>query len=285
MDITISKGLMAVRNDSTNAYLKDINKFPVLTPDEEVDLFYQAKDGDTKARDMLINCNQRFIFAVAKRYATDEKLMDLVGEGNIGLIKSIDSFDPTIGTRFLTHAIWFIRRSIVQYLINENNLIRKTNNAKTSFHLTKVKNKFFCQNGRFPSDNEIMDIFDEEYGIKIQDMRDLTEIEMNSINTTFDGDDSNAFENSVGFTSKTSSVNNFEKETENEYNNTVIATLLSSLKERDRKVMAMAYGIGYSKEYTNAEIADELGLTAERVRQIQKNAVKKMQNFAKSAAI
>ena len=204
-------------------------------------------------------------------YVSGNALMDVVDEGNIGLIKALDesNFDVTKGTRFLTLAVWYIRREIVHYLINDINLIKKSNNSKTSFHLNNVKNKFYCENGRFPSDDEIIEIFDKEYGIKIQNRGDIYEVKAESINSTFNDDDSNSFENSYDFTSKTCSVNGYEKKINEDKISNDVEFILNSLKERDRDVMKMSFGIGYAKEYTNFEIADELGLTPERVRQIR----------------
>ena len=148
-----------------------------------------------------------------------------------------------------------------------------------------MKSKFYCANGRFPSDEEIIEIFDKDYGIKISDKSDIYEVKAESINSTFDDDDSNSFENSHDFTSKTASFNDYEKKINQEKISSDVQFILDSLKERDRDVMKMSFGIGYAKEYTNFEIADELGLTPERVRQIRLtclNKFKKMMHVKKA---
>lgn len=271
MDLSVQKNTIVSRTDTINTYLREIQKYPILTPDEEVELFIKMKEGDVEARNKLILCNQRFVFKLAKMYVSGNALMDVVDEGNIGLIKALDesNFDITKGTRFLTLAVWYIRREIVHYLINDINLIKKSNNSKTSFHLNNVKNRFYCENGRLPSDEEIIEIFDKEYGIKIQNRSDIYEVKAESINSTFNDDDSNSFENSYDFTSKTCSMNGYEKKINEDKISNDVEFILNSLKERDRDVMKMSFGIGYAKEYTNFEIADELGLTPERVRQIR----------------
>ena len=267
--------------------MRDIQKYPILTPDEEVELFVKMKEGDKEARNKLILCNQRFVFKLAKMYVSGDALLDVVNEGNIGLIKALDEsdFDVTKGTRFLTLAVWYIRREIVHYLTNDINLVKKSNSSKTSFHLNNVKSKFYCENGRFPSDEEIIEIFDKDYGIKINNKSDIYEVKAESINSTFDDDDSNSFENSYDFTSKTASFNDYEKKINQEKISSDVQFILDSLKERDRDVMKMSFGIGYAKEYTNFEIADELGLTPERVRQIRLaclNKFKKMMHVKKA---
>ena len=282
MDLKNTKNLIYNRTDSVNSYLNDIKNYPILTPDEEIDYYIKAKSGDKEARQMLINCNQRFVFAIAKRYATDEKLLDLVDEGNIGLITAIDSnkFDVTVGIRFLSFAVWYIRREILYYLINNKTLVKKTNSAKTNFHVSNIKNKFYCENGRLPSYDELIDIFNKEYGIKIQDYRDIYELKTESINTTYDGDESDVFENSYDFTSKTASYNDYENKIDLESNQEIINQLLKSLKPREAEIIKMSFGIGYDKQYTNSEIAFALDMTSERIRQIINTSIVKMHKYA-----
>ena len=287
MDLSVQKNVIVNRTDTINTYLREIQKYPILTPNEEVELFVKMKEGDKEARNKLILCNQRFVFKIAKMYVSGDALLDVVDEGNIGLMKALDEsdFDVTKGTRFLTLAVWYIRREIVHYLTNDVNLVKKSNSSKTSFHLNKVKSKFYCENGRFPSDEEIIEIFDKDYGIKINNKSDIYEVKAESINSTFDDDDSNSFENSYDFTSKTASLNDYEKKINQEKISSDVQFILNSLKERDRDVIKMSFGIGYAKEYTNFEIADELGLTTERVRQIRLaclNKFKKMMHVKKA---
>lgn len=288
MDLRLTKTFLVDRNDSINGYVKDIYKCENLSHDEQIELYNKAQNGDTEAREKLIVSNQRFVFAIAKRYTTNENLMDIVEEGNIGLMEAIDStdpkFDPSKGYTFLTFAVWFIRRRIVNYMINNNNIVKRTNNAKTNFHIGKIKNKFYCENGRFPTNDEIVDLFDKEYGVKIIDPNDLFDLKVESINTTFDNDDSNAFENSAIFTNKTASYNDYNNKVEQDSNKYIVNQALSYFDDRDRTILKMAYGIGYDKEYKNSEIADELELTTERVRQLRNAAEKKLQSVIKDVA-
>ena len=276
------------RTDNLNAYLKEINKEPLLSSQEQIDLIKKIREGDEEARKKMFLCNQRFVYKVAKIYDNNEKTLDLVQEGNIGLHNSIEwavkNFDSSKGTTFLTYAIWFIRREINFYLNNVYPTVKKTNLPKTAYHYGKIKNKFFCENGRYPTVDEIAEIFDKEYGIKIQNLTDLCDMQVDSINTTYDGDDSNTFENSQQFLSKTYSISEYENEINNEHTKALANELLGSLKEREQLIMRMSSGIGFDKEYTNYEIANELNLTSERVRQIIKNSTKKMKAYAMSIA-
>lgn len=263
-----------------NTYLKEINQYKVLTAAEEADLVDRMLAGDEEAKNKLIAHNQRFVYAVAKRYGNDDNVLDLVNEGNIGLIQALDTFDKSKGNRFLSYAIWYIRREINAYLNNDNLLIRKTNNTKTVYKLSKIKSKFFAEHNRYPDVDEIAAILEEEYGLKIKDKTDLLDITTTSINTCFDDEDSRAFENTPYFTERTAVENEYQEEIENDYNTVVSGALMSILSEREQTIIKMSFGIGYNKEYTNHEIAEEIGMSSERVRQIKNAAIAKMQKVA-----
>lgn len=263
-----------------SVYLKEINKYKVLTAAEEADLIKKMRDGDVDARNRLIAANQRFIYAVAKRYGNDNNVLDLVNEGNIGLMQALDTFDASKGNRFLSYAIWYIRREINAYLNNDNLLIRKTNNTKTIYKLSKIKEKFYAENNRYPDVDEIAAILEAEYGLKIKDKTDLLDISTTSINTCFDDEDARAFENTPYFTEKTAVDNDYLPVMDDDFNSAVSGALISSLTEREQTVIKMSFGIGYNKEYTNAEIAEELGMSSERARQLKNGAIEKMKKFA-----
>lgn len=263
-----------------STYLKEINQYKVLTQAEEAELVDKMLAGDEEAKNKLIAHNQRFVYAVAKRYGNDDNVLDLVNEGNIGLIQALDTFDKSKGNRFLSYAIWYIRREINAYLNNDNLLIRKTNNTKTVYKLSKIKSKFFAEHNRYPDVDEIAAILEEEYGLKIKDKTDLLDITTTSINTCFDDEDSRAFENTPYFTERTAVENDYQEEIDKDYNTAVSGALMSILSEREQTIIKMSFGIGYNKEYTNHEIAEEIGMSSERVRQIKNTAIAKMQKEA-----
>ena len=267
-------------NRSLNTYLKEINQYKVLTNDEETELVEKMRNGDEQARAKLIAANQRFVYAVAKRYGNDDNVLDLVSEGNIGLMTALDTFDPTKGNRFLSYAIWYIRREINSYLNNDNLLIRKTNNTKTVYKLSKIKEKFYAENNRYPDVDEIAAILETEYDMRVKDKADLLDITTTSINTCFDDEDARAFENTPYFTEKTAVDNEIVAEMEQEHSSIVSGTLMSMLSEREQTIVKMSFGIGYNKEYTNAEIGEKVGMSSERVRQIKHAAIEKMKQYA-----
>ena len=285
MDLKIYGGSYLDRTRSIADYLHDIKQYPLLTEDEENELILRIKDGDEEARNKLINCNLKFVFAVAKCYASDDKLLDLVNEGNIGLMTAIENYNVNSNNRFLSYAIWYIRRSINYYLINDNLMIRRTNNAKVSTKLHNINNGYFCTNGRYPTESEVIDILEKEYNIKIQHESDLYDLKTESINSTFDDDESNTYENSKEYIIKTSSFNTYEKEIEEEDNAFLVEKYLSIFKERERQILEMKFGLGAYRNTpyeNNGDIGEVVGLSSERVRQILNKCIKKMRSVKPS---
>lgn len=267
-------------DQAINAYLKDINRYKVLSATEEAELVKKMREGDESAREKLTTANLRFVYAVAKRYANSDNLLDLVQEGNTGLITALNAFDPEKGTRFLSCAVWYITRSILAHINGENAIIRKTNNTKTVYKIPKIKEKFYAENNRYPDADELAAILEADYGLKIKDKTDLLDVSTTSISTCFDDEDSRAFENTPYFSEKTAVDNDYLPEMDKEFNSVVSGALMSSLTEREQTIVKMAFGIGYNKEYTNAEIADEIGMSSERVRQLKNGAIEKMRKLA-----
>ena len=268
------------RTDIINDYLSDISKFELLSKEEEVELFKRIKKGDTKARDKIIEANQRYVFSAAKKYNTGDKLMDLVQEGNLGLIMAIEKYDPDMGTRFLSYARYFIDREINLYLINKNLLIKKSNNNKTIYKINKEKNLFFTKNGRYPTNKELMSIFDKKYGIKIKKEIDMYDLNVSSLNSYVADNDKTTIADTAFFNKKHPVLNEFEDNVNKEYNVKLTEELLKYLNDKERKIVKLVCGIGYDRSYTFSEISDifEGKYCSERIRQIYNLAIKKMKN-------
>jgi RNA polymerase sigma factor (sigma-70 family) len=271
------------RSETTNKYLFDIRQYPVLNAEEERDIIARIKAGDESARRTLIESNQRFVFAVARKYAKDEHhLMDLVSEGNVGLIKAIDSFEPALGFKFITHAVWYIRREISSYIVNTDTLIRKTNISKTNTRLRRLNNEFFLKNGRTPSVDELKELFLEKYNIEIKNDTDLLELCVFSTDDSI-SDDSNdsVMDASSEVVVKTSSRNEFEETSNNEHMKAIINYGMDCLSSVEKTIVKMAFGIDCDREHDNNEIAEVVDYTAERVRQLKKKALEKMKAYIK----
>lgn len=264
------------RTETLTRFYDDIKKYDVLTVEEEVELFEKIKFGSKQeqnvAKERLINCNQRFVVAMVKRYATDDNILDLINEGNIGLMEAIDRFDVTKGNKFISFAVWYVRRAINQYCINFGTLVKKENISKTYHVISQATNKFVQKEYRQPTLEELAYILKNDFNVEIKDLRDILETRISSIDEGFNSeDDSNIGEINV-YNNYSSSFNGYEKISNDDFNNKLIANLLKKLPEREKTIITLYFGIGYDREYEIQEIAEKLDLTTERVRQL-KNSV------------
>lgn len=285
MNIKLIGGSPLERTRIITDYLHDIKKYPVLTKEEENELIKQIREGNEEARTKLINCNLKFVFAIAKCYTTDDKLLDLVNEGNFGLMLAIKEYDINKPNRFLSYAVWYIRRSINYYLINDNMLVKRTNGARINTKLANINSKYYNENGRLPSESEIIDILEKQYNVKIQYEKDLYDIKTQSIYETLDdsNNNNNTVENSKDFVSKTASYNDYENTVDAEYNEYLVHTFLSTLNEKDMTIMKMYFGVEEYKEIgpqTFYDIALNVNMSSERIRQIVKKTIQKLKQSA-----
>lgn len=309
MNITNTSNFI-VRNDLTQAYLRDIKKYPLMTKQEEMDLFTKYEDsverlksvqsmenGPQKAsiiareekiqndlRNEIIMRNQRFNFAIAKRYDNNEILMDLVNVGTIGMYEAFEKFNYKEGIRFCSFAVWFIRRAINAFLVKENLTVRTTNNTRYMPKVRKIENEFFLKNGRKPSGTEVMDILLEKYGVEVAAESDIYGVKVESIDASLGEDDDFTYEKCSEFAVATAIENGFEEEVENESLSAATKRALSILNDREKTILCMSAGYGYTKEYKDKEIAEVLGLTSERVRQLRHSATKKFAAAYKAVA-
>lgn len=294
-----------IRTEAVKAYLKDINSVKVMTKQEEIDLFKKYEDSverlnavkadsslfardeymtivnreeeiQKEIRNEIILRNQRFNFAVAKRYDNNDILMDLVNVGTIGMYEAFNEYKLSKGVRFCSFAVWFIRRAINAYLVKENLTVRTTNNTRYLPKVKKIENDFFLANGRKPSPAEVMDLLLEKYGLEVASEADLCEVRTNSIDDSCGGDEDDfTIEKSSEYAVATASYNSYESTIENDAKAEGIKRAMAGLSEREKTIICMSAGYGYSKEYKDKEIGEALGLTSERVRQLRHTASKK----------
>ena len=176
------------------------------------------------AKEKLINCNQRFVVAVAKRYATNDNILDLINEGNIGLMEALENFKVEKGVKFTTWAVWFIRRAINLYCINYGNLVRKTNLSQTYHVVSQATNKFIQTEYRQPTLEELAELLKDEHDVDIKNLSYIIDTKFTSIDEGFnsnDDDSSNVGEMNV-FNEYSASFNDYEKVSNNEFNNKLI---------------------------------------------------------------
>jgi RNA polymerase primary sigma factor len=307
-----------VRTDTIQNYLHDIKAIKPMTAQEEKDLFakyedfkdeeqlckdifasiklddektkeYQdrmkrAQDMQIAIRNEIISRNLRFNFAVAKRYDNNELLPDLVNVGMLGMYEAFQEYDWHKDVRFCSFAVWYIRRSINAYLVKENLIVRPKNGNKYSSKVKKIANKFYLENGRNPSEEEIIEILKKDYDITVKDPSDIYGIRVDYLESSVGEDDDNVFEKSAVFTEKTAVENEFESKSDDDELSYAMNKAMSTLTEREAKIIKMSSGYGYDKEYKDKEIAQIIGLTSERVRQIRHEAIDKMK-YAYASAV
>lgn len=276
------------RSENLSRYYNDIKQYHVMTADEErewMDIYAHGLPEEKEiAKQQILNSNQRFVVAMAKKYGTSENVMDLISEGNFGLIEALEHYDMSKDVKFTTYAVHYVRRAINSYLINHGNLIRKTNYSKTFHVISQATNKFIQEEHRSPSQAELAEILSKKYSINIKDLCDIVDTRYISIDDASNRDEENTNFGDINLYRTSSASNNaYEKESSNEFNNIVIKNMLSKLPEREQEIIKLVFGIGYDREYELSEISQKLGLTQERVRQLKITAIDKMKKFYKSA--
>ena len=261
--------------DVLSIYLKQINKIPMISHEEEYELALKAQQGDKKAREKLINSNLRFVVTVAKKYQGQGlPLEDLINEGNIGLLTAIDKFEPEKGYHFISYAVWWIRQSIMKAVCEKSRAVRlPLNRANELFQIQKIQKALIHESGS--TDVSIEEIADAS-GLEADLVKDLIAVSREMV--SFDAPVASKGELSD------SKVGDFiedeklgpEEEVINQSLKKDIETLLSTLTDKEREIIIMRFGLYDVKPMSLKEIGDQYGLTKERIRQIEKRAIEKM---------
>ena len=281
-----SKTSIYVNNDNINAtYFNEIRKFPLLTEDQEKELVSIYKNSTSerekeKAKNKLIESNLRFVISIAKKLGTPDTFLDLVNEGNIGLIKAIEKFDDKKECHLITYALSWIVSYIKNYQITQQNSVVPPNALKLHNYVKNVTKEFFAKNERKPTAHEIADLVREKFDFKIKNLEDVELGRMISIEEKYCvNDDDNTVEDSNIYLRRTS-ANNINDNIEEEYVKHKLDFFLNRLNERERFIVKHYYGIGCLEESFDTiglQLKPELG--GERVRQICNDAVKKMKRY------
>ena len=264
----ISQSITDRQDASLNSYFKDVSRQPMISQEEEIELTKKIKEGNEAAVKKLVEANLRFVISVAKQYQNKGlALVDLIQEGNIGLIEAARKFDETRGFRFISYAVWWIRQAIIKALSDQCRTIRIPANQVVCMNkINKVIEQFEQQHGRKPSIGELEELTDIDH-----DTICLTMSAMNrsvSLESPIRDEDASCLLDIIpndGAVSTDSEVakNDLSKE---------IERILSKLSYRDRDILRMSFGIGMNP-MTNEEIARRFGIGSERVRQIQHSAI------------
>ncbi|MCQ2611002.1 MAG: RNA polymerase sigma factor RpoD/SigA [Treponema sp.] len=266
-------------NEILTMYLKEINKIPLLTHEEETALAIEAKNGSKAAKDKIVNANLRFVVTVAKKYRNHGlDITDLISEGNIGLITAIEKFDPSKGYHFISYAVWWIRQSILKALSEKASAIRLPLNRVNELNqIVKAKKSVASNNSEEEQIREIAGILnmDESH---IREMLLFTQ-EMVSLDAPVRND---ADSNSVGDFIEEDRYQSPDEVVIDGAMKDDIDDALKTLRPNEEKVLRLRYGIGGTKPMSLKEVGDECNLTKERIRQIEKNALTRMQHPARA---
>jgi len=253
-------------------YLREIGQYPLLTPDDEVRLAARIQRGDKKARAQMISANLRLVVKIARDYANlGLPLMDLISEGNIGLMKAVERFDPEKGGKLSTYAAWWIKQSIKRALANQSKTIRLPVHLVDKISkIRRVAMRMSEELGREPTDDEL----GEEIGMsgaKIAMLKSAA-IRPASLDAPIGDDDSTEFGEIVG---DAEAQNPFELLRDKDLREEV-DDLLAVLDKRERKIIESRFGLSGAKAKTLEEVGENFGVTRERIRQLQNIALRKM---------
>jgi RNA polymerase primary sigma factor len=255
--------------DLIPSYFARIDKGELLTHAEEIDLSKRAKAGDAKARERLIEKNLRLVVSVAKRYrGMGLSFGDLIQEGNIGLMKAVDKYDPDRGWRFSTYATWWVRQAVQRAVADKGRTIRvPVHRGDKLRKMARVYNELSAESEREPTDEEVAG----RLGWSVEDVRDLKSSlwDATSLNQPL-GSDPDATE--IGELVEDEGASEVAGEVIGEMEMEWLSEAIERLPERHRRVLIGRYGLGEEETETLAELSDELGISRERVRQLQREA-------------
>ena len=268
-------------NRSLSRYLEEIGDFEPLNPDREVELAIKIKQDDHSALEELVKANLRFVVSVAKDYQGQGlPLTDLINEGNLGLIKAAGRFDETRGFKFISYAVWWIRQSILQALAEHSRIVRlPLNRVGTISKITKTAEKLEAEIERSPNEKEI----GRQLNMTSDEVIDAMRISRRhqSLNAPFRDGDKNSLidiiQDDNQIAPDTPLMNDSLKDE--------IRNSLDTLKDREKMVIKMYFGIERDYALTLNEIGEEFNLTSERVRQIKEKAIRRLRHRSRSKTL
>lgn len=256
--------------DLVTLYLDDIRKYDILTREEELSLLKKAQNGDSEAKNSLILSNLRLVVSIAKSYSVRGfTLTDLISEGNIGLIHSIDKFDTELGNRFSTYAVWWIKQSINKAIITKGREIRiPSYKYEIVGKVNKFVVKYLVENGTYPTNQQISEGFNlslEKVEKLLLEFQDILSLNSNI------GEDiclEDTIKDNENYTIEDALIDKLDKRE--------ILNMVGTLSEREQNILKMRYGLGGGKSFTLEEVGKTFSITRERVRQIEKRTLEKL---------
>lgn len=268
----------AAMDDPVKVYLKEIGRVPLLTPEEEIELAIRIADNDEKAKKRLAEANLRLVVSIAKRYVgRGMQFLDLIQEGNLGLIKAVDKFDYTKGFKFSTYATWWIRQAITRAIADQARTIRiPVHMVETINKLIRVSRQLLQELGREPTPEEIA----EEMNMPVDRVREILKISQEPVSLeTPIGEEEDSHlgdfiqDDNVPVPSDAAAFTLLKEQ---------LVEVLGTLTEREQKVLRLRFGLDDGRARTLEEVGKEFNVTRERIRQIEAKALRKLRHPSRS---
>ncbi len=280
IDMTLSTDGIAI-DDPVKIYLKEIGRVPLLSPEEEIELAERMAKGDPYARKRLSEANLRLVVSIAKRYVgRGMQFLDLIQEGNLGLIKAVEKFDHTKGFKFSTYATWWIRQAITRAIADQARTIRiPVHMVETITKVKKVSSQLLHKNGHDPSPDEIA----RELDMPVERVREIMRIAQDPVSLeTPIGEEEDSHlgdfipDDDAPAPAEAASLILLKEQ---------LVEVLSTLTEREEKVLRLRFGLEDGRSRTLEEVGKEFNVTRERIRQIEAKALRKLRHPSRSKKV
>ncbi|MCL2085787.1 RNA polymerase sigma factor RpoD [Candidatus Saccharibacteria bacterium] len=263
-------------DDSVRLYLREIGKIPLLSFDEENVLARAIAEGDEKAKEKMIESNMRLVVSIAKRYSgRGLDFLDLIQEGNTGLIKAVDKFDPDRGFKFSTYATWWIRQAITRALADQARTIRiPVHMVETINKLQRTTRQLSQELNRDPTNDELA----KAMGMSVKKIEAIirNKQEISSLDATVGKESGDDEESTLGDFIQDDENASPEENTRQTMMKEKVGGILDKLTDRERKIIALRFGLDGERPHTLEEVGEEFAVTRERIRQIEVKAIEKL---------
>ena len=262
-----------------NIYMKDIRKYGTIDDAKTREYLKMYKECSLEerkiAKERIVGALQMYVHSVANKFSSSNNLLDIINEGNIGLMTAIEKYDMESDVKFTTYAMYWIKRAIIRYITIDEPMVTPRNAIKLATYVPKIRREFWNENNRYPTTEEIQEILNNKYKLNFSNKADLIAFQSMSIDEKYgEDDDGQEFMETNEYTSKTATCNT-DKLTNRSDKKITINQILSHLSERDTYIVKCIYGIDCHAR-TMDDVAADTGISYERVRQIAVNSVENL---------